>query len=62
MPQELIVIFLLFFAVLTFGWFYWQRAKARASTTATDATTGATTDATAPASEAQDTTTTPPAS
>jgi lipopolysaccharide export system protein LptC len=29
MPQELIVIFLLFFAVLAFGWFYWQRAKAR---------------------------------
>ncbi len=29
MPQTLIVIFLLFFAVLAFGWFYWQRAKAR---------------------------------
>jgi predicted negative regulator of RcsB-dependent stress response len=29
MPQELIVIFLLFFAVLAFGWFYWQRAKSR---------------------------------
>ena len=29
MPQALIVIFLLFFAVLAFGWFYWQRAKAR---------------------------------
>lgn len=29
MPQTLIVIFLLFFAVLAFGWFYWQRAKTR---------------------------------
>ena len=29
MPQSLIVIFLLFFAVLAFGWFYWQRAKTR---------------------------------
>jgi hypothetical protein len=29
MPQTLIVIFLLFFAVLAFGWFYLQRAKAR---------------------------------
>ena len=29
MPQALIFIFLLFFAVLAFGWFYWQRAKAR---------------------------------
>ena len=29
MPQAYIVIFLLFFAVLAFGWFYWQRAKAR---------------------------------
>lgn len=29
MPQALIVIFLLFFAVLAFAWFYWQRAKAR---------------------------------
>lgn len=27
--QAVIVIFLLFFAVLAFGWFYWQRAKAR---------------------------------
>ena len=33
MPQALIVIFLLFFAVLAFGWFYWQRAKARSTTT-----------------------------
>ena len=29
MPQAYIIIFLLFFAVLAFGWFYWQRAKAR---------------------------------
>ena len=29
MPQALIVIFMLFFAVLAFAWFYWQRAKAR---------------------------------
>ena len=34
MPQALIVIFLLFFAILAFAWFYWQRAKART----TDAT------------------------
>ena len=39
MPQALIVIFLLFFAVLAFGWFYWQRAKARsANTTSADST------------------------
>ena len=37
MPQ-LIVIFLLFFAVLAFGWFYWQRAKARDVAQASDAT------------------------
>lgn len=35
MPQEYIIIFLLFFAVLSFGWFYWQRAKARTETTVT---------------------------
>ena len=35
MGQELIIIFLLFFAVLAFGWFYWQRAKARTETTVT---------------------------
>jgi predicted negative regulator of RcsB-dependent stress response len=28
-PQAFIIIFLLFFAVLAFGWFYWQRAKTR---------------------------------
>lgn len=33
MPQALIVIFLLMFAVLAFGWFYWQRAKGRATDT-----------------------------
>ncbi len=33
MPQQLIVIFLLFFAVLAFAWFYWQRAKARGAAT-----------------------------
>ena len=39
MPQSLIVIFLLFIAVLAFGWFYWQRAKARTvTTTAVDET------------------------
>ena len=38
MPQALIVIFLLFFAVLAFAWFYWQRAKAR-TVTVTEATT-----------------------
>lgn len=27
--EQLIVVFLLFFAVLAFGWFYWQRAKGR---------------------------------
>ena len=37
MPEAYIVIFLLFFAVLAFGWFYWQRAKARTDTTATPA-------------------------
>lgn len=33
MPQTLIVIFLLMFAVLAFGWFYWQRAKNRGTDT-----------------------------
>jgi predicted negative regulator of RcsB-dependent stress response len=37
MPQALIVIFMLFFAVLAFGWFYWQRAKARDAGKVTDA-------------------------
>ena len=39
MPQALIVIFLLVFAVLAFGWFYWQRAKARDSASQTDTAT-----------------------
>ena len=44
MPQALIVIFLLFFAVLAFGWFYWQRAKARGtSSTAVKGTDAETT-------------------
>ena len=33
MPQALIVVFLLFFAVLAFAYFYFQRAKARTVTT-----------------------------
>ena len=45
MPQAIIVIFLLFFAVLAFAWFYLQRAKARdaavESTDAAVATSGA---------------------
>jgi len=28
-PQVLIPIFMLFAAVLAYGWFYWQHAKAR---------------------------------
>ena len=45
MPQALIVIFLLFIAVLAFGWFYWQRAKARDAVSQTDtAPTSSTTD------------------
>jgi hypothetical protein len=35
MPTEYIVIFLLFFAVLTFAWFYLQRAKTRTTTETT---------------------------
>lgn len=31
--EQVIVVFLLFFAVLAFGWFYLQRAKARPRTT-----------------------------
>jgi predicted negative regulator of RcsB-dependent stress response len=41
MPQALIVVFLLFFAVLAFGWFYWQRAKARDAAKASHADTTA---------------------
>jgi len=36
-PTILIIIFLLFFAVLAYGWFYWQRAKSRAAAEGTDA-------------------------
>jgi hypothetical protein len=52
MPQAYIVIFFLFFAVLAFGWFYWQRAKARGPAEPADASAGsvATTDATPAAS------------
>ena len=39
MPQTLIVILLLFIAVLAFGWFYLQRAKARSTTTEVGETT-----------------------
>jgi hypothetical protein len=28
-PQVLVPIFLLLIAALAYGWFYWQRAKAR---------------------------------
>lgn len=54
MPQALIVIFLLFVAVLAFGWFYLQRAKARDSakpvdTTHTDAAAAG--DASAPSTD-----------
>ncbi len=50
MPQVL-VIFLLFFAVLAFAWFYLQRAKARDAAAPAEASAGSvtTTDA-APAS------------
>jgi predicted negative regulator of RcsB-dependent stress response len=44
MPQALIVIFLLFFAVLAFGWFYWQRAKARDAANGSQADRTASTD------------------
>ncbi len=45
MPQALIVIFLLFFAVLAAGWFYLQRAKARdAGKASTDSSATTTTD------------------
>ena len=40
MQQAFIVIFLLFFAVLAFGWFYWQRAKARDAAVSADASAG----------------------
>ena len=43
MPEALIVIFLLFFAVLAFGWFYLQRAKARTTTTSASSGSASTT-------------------
>ena len=49
MYQAYIVIFLLFFAVLAYGWFYWQRAKSRA---AAGETTDAASTADAPATDA----------
>lgn len=36
-PQVLIPIFMLFIAALAYGWFHWQRAKARSATPETDA-------------------------
>jgi hypothetical protein len=56
MPTELIVVFLLFFAVLAFGWFYLQRAKAR-DAGAVDVTTASPADP-APVNTAATTTTT----
>lgn len=35
-PQVLIPIFMLFAAALAYGWFYWQHAKSRATTSETD--------------------------
>jgi hypothetical protein len=53
MPQALIVIFLLFFAVLAFAWFYLQRAKARdTSAEATDSTATPAMAASTPSGEA----------
>jgi hypothetical protein len=57
--EYVILIFLLFFAVLAFGWFYLQRAKARdagtAATTTTEPSAPASSDATVttPADERQ---------
>jgi hypothetical protein len=46
MPSQLIVIFLLMFAVLAFGWFYWQRAKSRGTDTVVTTEPGDPTDST----------------
>lgn len=46
MPTEVIVVFLLFFAVLAFGWFYLQRAKGRDVTTTVETAAPAPTDTT----------------
>ena len=56
MPQALIVIFLLFFSVLAFAWFYWQRAKARTPEAAAATPAG---DASAPAEPVETADTTP---
>jgi hypothetical protein len=50
MPTAVIVVFFLFFAVLAFGWFYLQRAKARDTVTTVDAVAPATTVDATPAS------------
>lgn len=42
--ENVILIFLLFFAVLAFGWFYLQRAKRRDTAGAATSTTTATAD------------------
>jgi hypothetical protein len=41
MPDYVIPIFLLFVAVLAFGWFYLQRAKARDASTTVETAPGA---------------------
>ena len=46
MPPTLYVIFLLLFAALAFGWFYWQRAKSRSADATTTKTTTESTDST----------------
>jgi hypothetical protein len=57
MSQELIIVFLLFFAVLAAAWFYLQRAKARTDTTVT---TTEPTEPTEPAAAATEAPTEPP--
>lgn len=58
MPTAVIVVFFLFFAVLAFGWFYLQRAKARDAGAVVETATPATTVEAAPVSTT-DTTDTP---
>ena len=58
MPTYVIVIFLLFFAVLAFGWFYLQRAKARDVVT-TDPASSSTVTPAASAEAGPDTTSSP---
>ena len=62
MPQALLVIFMLFFAVLAFGWFYWQRAKARDAAAPADASAGSVAVTDAPAESVVVTDATPAAS